>query len=281
MKPSVAHCAVYAGAVRHRRFTGPHHRFRVATAMFYLDVDEIDAAFAGRWLWSSRRPALVRFRRADYFGPATVPLGDAVRDAVARRLGRRPDGPVRMLTSLRTLGRVFNPVTFYYCFDPEDRLQAVLAEITNTPWGERHHYVVGRQEGAEQLRSEFAKSFHVSPFQPMSQRYRWLFAEPGEQLVVHMENTRAGADEAGGAAEKVFDATLVVHRRSWNTRSLLRAAVCHPWPSLGVLTSIYWHALRLWWKRAPFFDHPTSQTPDAQFDPDRDPSRGTRRPGPP
>jgi len=272
---------LYFGTVRHRRFDAVGHAFRVRAAFVYLDLDELDRAFAGRWYWSARRPAPMWFRRRDYFGDPSVPLDAAVRDAVEQRLGVRPAGAVRVLTTPRALGLSFNPVTFYYCFDPEDRLQAVLAEITNTPWGERHHYVVGRQEGAEQLRSEFAKSFHVSPFQPMSQRYRWLFAEPGEQLVVHMENTRAGADEAGGAAEKVFDATLVVHRRTWNTRSLLRAAVCHPWPSLGVLTSIYWHALRLWWKRAPFFDHPTSQTPDAQFDPDRDPSRGTRRPGPP
>lgn len=249
------HSCLYSGTVRHRRFDAVEHAFEVAATFLYLDLDELDRAFAGRWYWSARRPAPMWFRRRDYFGDPGQPLHVAVRDAVERQIGVRPAGAVRVLTTPRALGVSFNPVTFYYCFDAQDRLEAVLAEITNTPWGERHHYVVGRDQDPQALRAEFPKSFHVSPFQPMTQRYRWLFAAPGEQLVVHMENTRVPGEDAG-AEEKVFDATLVVHRRPWNTRTLLRAAVRHPWPSLRVLSLIYWHALRLWWKRAPFFDHP-------------------------
>ena len=93
-------------------------------------------------VWSSRRPNLVWFRRADYMGPADRPLDEVVRDRVEEELGRRPRGAVRMLTQLRTFGYVFNPVTFYYCFDEDERLDAVVAEITNTPWNERHAYVL-------------------------------------------------------------------------------------------------------------------------------------------
>ena len=137
--PAPRHCALYFGVVRHRRFDAVRHSFATRLYFAYLDLDELDAAFRGRFWWSARRPAPMWFRRADYFGPPDVPLADAVRDAVAARTGRRPDGPVRVLTHLRAFGYVFNPVSFYYCFDRDERLQAVLAEITNTPWGERPH----------------------------------------------------------------------------------------------------------------------------------------------
>jgi uncharacterized protein len=136
--------ALYFGSVRHRRHEPVPHRFTYRLFMVYLDLSEIDDAFAGRWLWSATRPALARWRRSDYFGDPARPLDQEVRDAV-RESGRpRPSGPVRMLTHLRYFGYIQNPVTLYYCFSPDgETVDAVLAEITNTPWGERHHYVVG------------------------------------------------------------------------------------------------------------------------------------------
>ncbi len=246
---AVRHSGVYFGTVRHRRFDAVDHGFAVRLAYVYLDVDEIDAAFAGRWFWSAKRPAPMRFRRADYFGDPAQPLGDAVKDAVERATGARPTGAVRMLTGLRCFGYSFNPVTFYYCFDrdAEERPVAVLAEITNTPWGERHHYVVARDERGR-LRRTFDKAFHVSPFQPMEHEYRWRFSPPGDRLAVHMENH--------GEDGKAFDATLVMTRQPWSTGALARAFVRHPWLSLKIIAGIYWHAARLWLRRAPFYAHP-------------------------
>lgn len=249
------HCAVYVGEVRHRRHDRVGHAFAVRLYMAYLDLDELDAAFAGRWFWSHRRWwAPMRFRRADYFGDPARPLAACVREAVAAATGAAPDGPVRVLTQLRCLGYVLNPVTFYYCFDRAGRLQAVLAEITNTPWGERHHYVVGRGAAAgDSLHAEFAKAFHVSPFQPMDHRYRWAFGTPGERLGVHMDNLVAG--------QPVFDATLSLTRRPWATGSLMYALARHPWMTAKVTAMIYWHAFLLWCKRAPFHDHPKKANP--------------------
>lgn len=247
--PAVRHSALYVGTVRHRRFDRVRHAFAVRLYFVYLDLDELDAAFAGRWLWSAKRPAPLRFRRADYFGDAARPLGDCVREAVQQALGERPDGAVRVLTNLRCFGYAFNPVTFYYCFDRQERLVAVLAEITNTPWGERHHYVVGRgaQEGAS-IGGAFAKTFHVSPFQPMTQQYRWAVSTPGERLGVQMENHMDG--------QLVFDATLAMERRAWTPGNLRRALLRHPWMTAKVIAMIYWHAFLLWCKRATFHPHP-------------------------
>lgn len=244
---AVRHCAVYSGTVRHRRFDRVDHCFSVPLDLFYLDVDEIPDAFRGRWFWSDRRPAPVRFRRADYFGRPEEPLGDAVRDEVEAQLGFRPDGAVRVLTCLRHFGYGFNPVSFYYCFDADERLRAVLAQITNTPWRERHHYVLPADDDGR-VTANFTKEFHVSPFQPMGQDYVWRFTAPEGRLLVHMENRVEGG--------KKFDATLVMSRQPWRTGTLVRSWLRHPWMSLRIIHSIYWNAFRLWWRRAPFFCHP-------------------------
>ena len=134
---------LYNGWVRHRRFAPRAHAFRYRLFMAYLDLTELDHVFRGRWFWSTRRPALAWFRRADYLGNPSVPLDQAVRDAVERDTGMRPRGPIRLLTHLRYFGHGFNPVSFYYCFDPADtRVETIVAEITNTPWAERHAYVL-------------------------------------------------------------------------------------------------------------------------------------------
>ncbi len=249
--PLALRSGIYRGTVRHRRFDAVRHRFTTSLFFAYVDLDELEQLFARRWWWSARRPAPMWFRRRDYFGPPDVPLACAVRDAVAAQTGRRPEGAVRVLTNLRMFGYVFNPVSLYYCFDRDERLAAVLAEITNTPWGERHHYVVAAAAAQRTLRASFDKQFHVSPFQSMRQRYDWALSPPGERLAVHMQS------RAGG--EKVFDATLVLERRPWTTRQLAAAALRHPWMTAKVTLAIHWHAFLLWCKRAPFHVHPSKR----------------------
>ena len=218
--------------------------------MMYLDLAELPAALEGHWLWSARRPALARFHRADYHGDADLPLDEAVRRTVAAKSGIRPEGPIRLLTHLRYYGYCFNPVSFYYCFDPEDtRVDAILAEITNTPWGERHAYVLPRTPAMNGvMRFRFGKGFHVSPFMPMQQRYDWRFSPPGRRLAVHMENH----DQDG----MIFDATMSLTRRELSGRTLMRALLAYPWMTASVVFAIHWNALKLWLKGNPVHTHP-------------------------
>ena len=247
--------AIYRGTVRHRRRSPVAHAFTYRLFMMYLDLDELPRLFASRWLWSARRPAVAWFRRADYLGDPAVPLDRAVRDLVQERTGTRPAGPIRLLTHLRYFGYRQNPVSFYYCFEATgEHVEAIVAEITNTPWGERHAYVLSAPAGGAAHRLIARKVFHVSPFMPMELGYDWRFSAPGRRLTVHMESLER--------AERIFDATLVLDREPITGPALAVTLLRHPWMTATVVAGIYWQALRLWLKGAPFHPHPTTSTPD-------------------
>ncbi|GLQ45962.1 DUF1365 domain-containing protein [Dyella lipolytica] len=244
--------AVYEGVVQHRRLAPHPHAFHYRIAQLYLDLDEIDHVFAASRLWSVNRRNLAEFRRSDYLGPADQSLSEAVRCTVENALGERPTGPIRMLTHVRYFGHVFNPVTFYYCYATDgDTLVTIVAEITNTPWKERHAYVLpvaAAQRRGRTLAWEFAKSFHVSPFMPMNREYAWRFTAPGESLHVHMDVLKEGQRE--------FDAHLSLSRRPLDDRALATVLWRYPLMTMQVVGAIRWHALRLWLKRNPVYDHP-------------------------
>lgn len=244
--------AIYQGTLTHVRRKSPPHSFRYGIYMLYLDLDELPALSLAPVL-GVERSGICSFRRADYLGPSERPLKEAVLDRVERALGERPDGPVRLLTHVRTLGRAFNPVSFYYCFAANGELRAVVAEITNTPWGERHAYVVRAADAGAS--ASFPKAFHVSPFLPMEQRYAWQLAEPGDTLTVEMRNEEAGRE--------VFRARLALTRRPLTRLALFERLVALPFVSLRVVAAIYFEALRLWLKRASFHPHPKKRLPVA------------------
>lgn len=252
----LVHCAVqsaiYEGRLRHRRRSPRQHEFSYPLYMVYLDLAEAEEILGASWLTSARGRALFAFRRRDYLGEPELPLDESVRRLVAARLGKRPAGPIRMLTNLACLGTNFNPVSFYYCYGADgEGIEALVADIVNTPWGERHAYVMGCGEPAGEL-FDFAleKEFHVSPFFPLAQQYAWKFLRPGKKLLVHMENFESGA--------KVFDATLTLERRAaLSPRALLACQWRHPLMGLRVLYWIYLQAARLFFgKKIPFVPHP-------------------------
>ncbi len=247
--------ALYVGWLRHRRVAPRPHSFRRRLFMLYLDLAELDVVFRGRWLWSTRGPNLAWLRRADYLAPADLPLDRAVRERVMSATGRIPAGPIRMLTHLRFFGYCFNPVTFYYCFDESGAVpQFILAEITNTPWNERHCYVLTASGARGRCQGRFRQTFHVSPFMAPDLDYDWHFSAPGRRLGVHMRNLKDGAP--------VFDATLDLQRRELAASSLAGALLRFPLMSGQVIASIYWQALRLRMKGIPVYPHP--QASDAR-----------------
>ena len=229
------------------------NEFRYSLAFFYLDLEELPKLYEDRWFWSYEKPNLACFRRKDHLRVPGLSLDEAVRDFLLAKTGARPEGPIRLLTHLRYFGYCFNPLSIYYCFKKDDeKVETILAEVHNTPWGEERLYALDsmadEHPSPKWRQFRFNKDFHVSPFMDMNMRYDWRCSEPDEKLQIHINSSTD--------TSKVFDATLSLQRKSISTASLARFLFTQFPMTLKVILRIYWQATRLVIKRAPYYPHP-------------------------
>lgn len=256
--------AIYTGTVRHRRFSPKQHVFEYEVFMMYLDTREIETIFSLSKFWSLKKFAPVQFKRGDFHidkkhitdqksSENILPdIDESVRNSVQAETGTRPTGPIRMLVNLRYWGFNINPLSTYYCFDETgENVIAILAEVHNTPWNERHAYVLTGDKFAKKQKINFAKAFHVSPFNPVAMDYRWHSTTPDSTLALHLENWQ---DDA-----KVMDATMALRREAITATSMNKILIRFPWMTVKVVGAIYWQAVKLWWKGVPIFNHPETE----------------------
>ncbi len=255
VRPGRPVSALYEGWVGHRRLGPPDHAFRVRSTMVLLDLDELEQVLDATPLWSARHWAPVRFRRRDHLDGTDQPLREALADLVEARTGRRPHGGMRLLTQLRRFGWLFNPISIYWCDGVGDEPDVVVLEVTNTPWHERHWYVLEADGGAGS-EVAFAKDLHVSPFLPMDLTYR--LAQTGsrggpDDLGVHLD-ARAGE-------RLVFEADLALRRIELTPAHAVASVARHPLATVAVSAAIHRQAVALWAKRVPIHRHPRRTSP--------------------
>lgn len=247
--------ALYHGRVTHCRHLPFRHAFRYRVFQIFLDLDALDASGQSDWSWPGRYLPIIQFRRRDHLGEAVTSLAQTIRDLVEERTGSRPAGPVRVLTNPRYWGFVFNPVSFYYCYGAgETQVEAVVAEVQNTPWNERHCYVLRAENASgETIAATRDKEFHVSPFFDLDMQYRFRLAPPGETLDVSIEAWKGLACQ--------FQADFSAGRWQFTSLNLVMLMMRFPWMTATILFAIYWQALKLWWKGARYVPHPGTTPP--------------------
>ena len=248
--------AIYSGTIFHRRVHPFEHQFKYKLFMVYLDLDEIEDLLPQSFFWGVERSALISFHREDYLHRPEKNLNEAVRNLVFEKIGKTIEGPIYLLAHLRYFGHCFNPVSFYYCFDRSGgEVETVIADVTNTPWKERHSYVIERspsQGVSEHITDEQTKKLHVSPFFDMDHQYQFLFSSPNDSISVQIENFRE--------REKVHEAVLNLKRIQFSKTNLLKAIIQFPFLTLRIVATIHWQAVKLWLKGATFYPNPGAPT---------------------
>lgn len=254
------HSCIYEGTVSHRRRVPVDHSFQYRLFMVYLDLDELESFTGRRSLIGTTKWSVRSFLRSDHLFDPAISLIEEVRNLICEQTGQTPAGPIRLLTQLRNFGYYMSPLNLYYCFDESGHeVETVVAEVNNTPWNERHCYVLwsgNRLEGANALRFSHLKNFHVSPFMDMNMTYRWRLARPADALTVHLANLRD--------SQVVFEAGMSLKRRPLDRHNLSRMTLKYPLMTAKIVAAIYFQALKLWWKKCPTYLHSKKQSESAQ-----------------
>lgn len=234
--------AVYSGEVRHRRFGDKPHRFNYGMYMMAIDLDELDSVCQQSLVFGNKWYNPIRFCEKDYLKSEPGTLKQRISNKVQQLGGKWQGEKVVMMAQCRCLGIYFSPINFYFCYDTQGDCQYLLAEVSNTPWNQRHYYLI---DLAGSCKTD--KVFHVSPFMEMNMQYHWKIMAPQSKVMVHIENHQQ---------TKVFDATLAMSRQEITPKSLLKTWLSTPMMTGKMIVGIYWQALKLFWKRVPFIAHP-------------------------
>lgn len=248
--------ALYQGVVIHGRVEPKKHHFHYKLFLFWLDLENIEQTCRDIKGLAYNRRGLVQFKREDYLDQPSKPLHVRALERMNELSDKPLKGKVYFLGQLRTLGFYFSPVNFYYLQGEDGHFTHLLAEVSNTPWDQRHHYLVTLPEkdnphSLNDVISPTEKAFHVSPFNPMDMEYRWQVSQPGEKL-----NLSIACYKKEETPKKHFVAGIQMRRLALTSRHLKQQLMAIPSTAMKTLFGIYWQALKLFIKRMPFYSAP-------------------------
>lgn len=239
--------AIYQGWVRHRRFSPSKNEFLYKVFMVYLDLSELDQFFSHSIFWSKEKTNIVSFKRTDFIGDPEVSIGSAITLRIKEETGEDFDGNIRVLANLRYFGYVINPIVCYYCFDQDENLKYIVAEVKNTPWEKTHSYVLECDDSRTQ-KITFGKKLHVSPFNSMNMSYFWKSNTPNKRLFVNLDVKESDV--------VILDASMSLIKKEVTGWKLASILFLFPVMTMKIAVAIYWQALKLWLKKVPYVPYP-------------------------
>lgn len=239
---------IYTGVVRHRRFAVAHHEFSYKMFLLALDLDELSQLQTVSPWFKVNRFAPLSFRCSDYLTGKNSLTRHDVWQKVAELGGNDLAGKVLFVGQMRCFGIYFSPINTYYCYNANGELIYLLAEVSNTPWNQRHYYLIDIEN-----KPVSNKDFHVSPFMDMDMKYHWRIKAPGKQLSLHIENH---------SDTKVFDASLNMQRATFTSDNIRRSILAIPAMTVKTVWGIYWQALKLYLKKVPYIAPPEEKEAD-------------------
>ena len=234
---------LYECTVVHHRLWPKEHRFNANVFMFYLDLDELETLPQKLFFLSYNRFNIFSFRDEDHLS-----RGKNLKQSIVEYLQSQglvlQQPRIQLLTYLRTWGYVFNPVSFYFCFDGELPVCAI-AEVGNT-FDEMKRYFLNRSSkiGADFFKLRSKKLFYVSPFMNLDIDFEFGLKVPQQKLSISVNDFAAD--------RLILLASITGNRQLLTSWNLLKYAVLFPCIPLKVVGLIHWHAARLWFKRVPF-----------------------------
>jgi hypothetical protein len=235
-----------AGETYHGRRGATKNAFRYSIDYVMMDA-EADVQTPS--LFGRGHRGLMSVHDSDHGGRPRQGRGAAwVRDVLRTHNVANP-ARIELLAQPRVLGHVFNPVSFWLCYDETEILRTVIAEVTNT-FGDRHSYLCRHEDGREIIKADTIaaqKLLHVSPFQPVEGGYVFRFDIQLDSIEIWIDYSRSN----GGLI-----ATLSGPRKPITNGSILEAVFRRPFGSRRVLTLIHWQAIKLWFKGATFRSQP-------------------------
>lgn len=245
---------LYECTVMHHRLEPLRNRFVYRIFMFALDLDEIDRLSASLRLFSRNRFNLFSFRDTDHLRLGRPTVRENLLEYLRTKGITGPVGRILLITNVRMAGYVFNPVSFYYCYDTDGAPLCAVPEVGNT-FGEQKPYLLTAEDrDAEGFHKRVTKYFYVSPFIAMDAEFDFRLNMPGEQLHVTINDFKEG--------KKFFLSTVHGERKPLTDARLAWYLFRFPFITLQVITLIHWQALTLYIRKLPFFrktDNPELQ----------------------
>ncbi|NVJ66791.1 MAG: DUF1365 domain-containing protein [Gammaproteobacteria bacterium] len=249
----------FIGKIRHNRYKPKSHRFEYSMYWSLLDLELVEANSNKYSYLSSEKWNILSFRAKDFFCRHNKTNKGSIQDFIKEKTGKCFSGKVLLLSHLRFLGFNFNSVSFYFCINKQGVLEHIVSEITNTPWGERHPYLLSCDNDSKRgdcYIFNFEKEFHISPFVSMEMDYQWLFKIEQNQLRIHMKVNKKNAEPSQSNNSKVIDVTFTGNHLPLSQSNINRMLLKHSFQPLKMAWRIYWQALKLWLKKIPFYSHP-------------------------